>query len=260
MMPTTRAASTPSRRLTISASNMDAPPLSGLAGIAGHSLRLGATLAQAVDLQAVARRHEAVSAADLSLQRRDAGAHELHHAAAPGAYQVIVPLAAMNVLEQEAAAPQTLLAGEAAGHQQLQVAVDGGARDLQAALPRRRQQLLGIDVAVLPEHLVEQRQPLGGDPVRGLAQEAQEELFREPIGHLMNPRVSPLAKLVIETLSQQRLGAFWTAAVRFVNRPVPERSAGCGPGRVGDVGRVNRAGRAARTRAGSRRCRSAAAG
>src|SRR5258708_5681939 len=197
MMPTTRAASTPSRRLTISASNMDAPPLSG---IAGHPLRLGAALAQAVDLQAVARRHEAVSAADLRLQRRDAGAHELHHAAAPGAYQVIVPLAAMNVLEQEAAAPETLLAGESAGHQQLQVAVDRGARDLQAALPRRRQQLLGIDVAVLPEHLVEQRQPLGGDPLPALAQEAQEELFLEPIGHRLNPRVSPLP--VIEISSQ----------------------------------------------------------
>jgi hypothetical protein len=219
MMPTTRATSTPSRKLTIRASNMVPPPLRGISGpprcqaacatlaflaalaardtlatlpalaalaarSQGTAVRGGAGLAQPVDLQAVGARHEAVSAADLRLQRGDSRAQELHHPAADRAYQVIVPLPAVNVLVEVAPAPEPLLAGETARHQQIEIAVDGRPRDLQAAAARRRQEMLGVDVIMLAKDLVEQGEPFGSDPLPPLPQEAQEALFLPLIGHL----------------------------------------------------------------------------
>src|SRR6185436_9536830 len=97
MIPTTSAASTPSRRVTIRASSM-------------RSLLRRALIAQAADLQGMAGRKEAVGAADLALQCHDARADELDHPAAPGAHQVVVLLAAVHVLVEEAVALQPLLA------------------------------------------------------------------------------------------------------------------------------------------------------
>src|SRR5436305_15001342 len=102
MIPTTRAASTPSRRVTMNASNMGRGllahprPSGGGRGDPGRHLR--AAVAQTRDLQRVARRDEAVGAADLPLQRRDPQADELHHPAAAGAHQVVVLLAEVHVL------------------------------------------------------------------------------------------------------------------------------------------------------------------
>src|SRR5215203_867373 len=130
MMPTTRAASTPSRRVTISASNMDRPPHRRM-----HrrrqttALALGgfrATVAEARDLQRVPRWHKTVSAADLRLQRRDARADELDDAPATHAHQVVVLLPGVDVLVEEAPAAQPLLAGEPALHQQVEIAIDRG--------------------------------------------------------------------------------------------------------------------------------------
>src|SRR5690348_8009805 len=129
MIPTTRAASTPSRSVTISASNMDG--LRRARGGAGLR-RLRAEIAEAGDLERVPRRHEAVGAADLGLERRDPRAHELHHPAAPGAHEVVVLLARMDVLVKESPAPQPLFPGQAALDQEVQVAVHRGAGDLQA--------------------------------------------------------------------------------------------------------------------------------
>src|SRR6201996_8115463 len=172
MIPTTSAASTPSRNATIIASNIG-PPFAALRrGCIRAGRRLGAAPADAVDLQTVGGGQEAVSAADLRLQGGDARAHELHHPAAGGAHQMVVPLAAVDVLVEEAPAPQTLLARQAAQHQQVQVAVDRGARDLEAAGLDGREQLLGVEVSVLAEHLVEEHQPLGGDALAALAQKA----------------------------------------------------------------------------------------
>src|SRR5437764_253474 len=119
MIPTTRAASTPSRRVTMKASNMGRhlpvhPRLSG----GGRGGRLRAAVAQAGDLQGVARRDEAVGAADLPLQRRDPQADELHHPATAGAHQVVMLLSEMHVLVEETPAAQPLLARQAALHQQ----------------------------------------------------------------------------------------------------------------------------------------------
>src|SRR5580693_2223148 len=172
MIPTARAASTPSRRLTISASSIQPPHL-------GRS----ALLAAAVDLKLVDGGQEAVRAADLGLQRRDAGAHELHHPAAAGADQVIVALSAVHVLVEETAAAEPLLAREAARYQQVEVAVHRGARDLEPALPHGGEQAVGVDMTVLRENLVEQCQPLGGDPVAAVAQVPQEALELSRLAH-----------------------------------------------------------------------------
>src|SRR3954469_25248221 len=117
MMPTTSAASTPSRKVTMNASNM------GRLLAARRRLgRGGRTLiAQAGDLKRVARRHEAVGAADLPLERRDSGADELHHPAAAGTHQMIVLLPEVHVLVEEAAAAQPLLASQAGLHQQVEI-------------------------------------------------------------------------------------------------------------------------------------------
>src|SRR6185295_17065486 len=104
MMPTTRAASTPSRSATISASNMDHPPRRRRRRDAVRRRRGGfrAAEAEARDLQRVPHRHEAVRTADLRLQGSDPRADELHHPAAAGAHQMIVLLAGVNVLVEEA--------------------------------------------------------------------------------------------------------------------------------------------------------------
>ena len=127
--------------------------------------------------------NEAVGAADLGLQRGDARAHELHHPAALGAHQVVVALAVVDVLVEEPVAPQAYLAHQAAVHQQVQVAVDGGAGDLLAALLETAQQLLGVDVAVAAEDLVEQDKALLGDPHPPLAEEGHEALLFSGVDH-----------------------------------------------------------------------------
>src|SRR5436309_1729586 len=175
MIPTTRAASTPSRSVTTSDSNMGRGSLRD----GGRPVRLvlRAGVAEAVDLQRVPRGDEAVGAADLGLQRDDPGADELDHPAAAGAHQVIVLLAAVHVLVEEPVALQPLLARQAALDQQVEVAVDRGARDLEAARLHGGEQRLGVDVRVLREDLVEQRQPLGGDALSPLAEEEEESLL-----------------------------------------------------------------------------------
>src|SRR5688572_22398313 len=96
MIPTTSAASTPSRRVTTRASNMGD-------SLTGRHLeprlrpaRRRALVAEAADLQGVVRREKTVRAADFGLQRGNPRAHELHHPAAAGADQMVVILAAVN--------------------------------------------------------------------------------------------------------------------------------------------------------------------
>src|SRR6185369_10913133 len=166
MIPTMRAASTPSRRVTISDSNMgrSLPGPPGSSG--GHrSPRFRAAVAEAGDLQRVVRRHETVGAADLGLERGDPRAHELHHPAAGRAHQVIVALPAVDVLVEETPARELLLRGETALDQEVQVPVDGGAGDLRAARLEGLEQLLGVDMAVLGEDLLEERQALLRHPL-----------------------------------------------------------------------------------------------
>src|SRR5690349_2193142 len=112
MMPTTRAASTPSRRVTTRASNMQGssadPGPGGPGGNRDGNLDASALVAETADLESVAGRHETMGAADLGLERGDAGAHELDHPAAAGADEVIVMLAAVHVLVEETVLPEPL--------------------------------------------------------------------------------------------------------------------------------------------------------
>src|SRR5689334_5515803 len=78
MIPTTRAASTPSRSVTISASNTGIASCGLKSGLL-RSRALPALIAEAADLEAVARRHETVRPADFRLKGHDARAHELNH-------------------------------------------------------------------------------------------------------------------------------------------------------------------------------------
>src|SRR5688500_3829173 len=158
MMPTTSAASTPSRRVTTRASNTGRLR----SAAARRRLGLGAADADAVDAQRVPARHEAVGAADLGLQGGDPRAHELDHPAAAGADEVVVVLAGVDVLVEVAPAPEPLLARQAAGDQEVEVAVDGGARDGDARSVERREDGVGVDMPVLGEDLVEQGEALGG--------------------------------------------------------------------------------------------------
>src|SRR5437763_3062896 len=123
MIPTMRAASTPSRSVTISDSNMGHPLPSPIrrSGTPGgyRSPRLRAAVAETRDLQGVVRRHEAVGAADLGLEGGDPLAHELHHPAAHRAHEVVVVLPAVDVLVEEAPARELLLPGQAALDQEI---------------------------------------------------------------------------------------------------------------------------------------------
>lgn len=148
--------------------------------------------------------------ADLRLESRDPRADELDHAAAAGADQVIVPLPAVDVLIEEAAAAQALLACQSALDEEVEVAVDRGARDLEPASVHRRQQLLSVDVPVLREDLVEEGETLRSDPLPPLAQELEEPLFLPDVCQR-----SPLN--LVETQSQNS-PLFWKAPVHFVNR------------------------------------------
>src|SRR5258708_6660110 len=125
MMPTTRAASTPSRSASSSASIT-----SGLRTRASHP----ALAAVPHDLVRVADRLEAMPAADLVLQRLDARRGELDDGAASEAHHVLVVLADQGVLVERSLVLQVeaRLAHEAAVDQGLKGGVDGGRGDARA--------------------------------------------------------------------------------------------------------------------------------
>src|SRR5688572_31785587 len=168
MIPTTSAASTPSRRVTMSASSIGSPPYTPdpslppggregrpLPGLSLLSRLCGAVAAETVDLQPVAARLEAVGAADLDLESGDSRALELHHPVTAGADQMIVLLPGVHVLEEKAALAQTMLAHHPGAHQQLETAVRGGARDGDAAAAQRAVKIVRVEVAMVGEDLFE---------------------------------------------------------------------------------------------------------
>src|SRR6187401_3155111 len=128
MMPTTSAASTPSRRVMINASSTGCP-LRRAPRFPGHSLCGNAVAAEPGDLQVVARRLEAVGARDLAQHRGDGGAPELDHVAAVRADQMIVLLSGVHVLETLAPFAHLVAPNQAAANHQIEIAIDRGARD-----------------------------------------------------------------------------------------------------------------------------------
>lgn len=118
---------------------------------------------------------ELVRPTDLRLHRHDARADELDHPPAVAADQMVVPLAGVDVLVEVAIASQPVASHQPAGDQQIEVAVNGGARDLDAPLPHRLQELLRVQVPVACEDFLEQGSALGGHPV-SVPTEIVEEL------------------------------------------------------------------------------------
>lgn len=117
---------------------------------------------------------EAVGTADLGLHGEDAGTDELDHPAATPADQMVVPLAGVDVLVEVAVAAQAIAPHQAAGDEQIEIAVDGGARDLHSPFLQCHEELLGVQVAVAAEHLFQQRPPLGGHPQALLAEKIEK--------------------------------------------------------------------------------------
>ena len=113
-------------------------------------------------------------AADLVLHRLDAGGDELDHAPALAAEQMVVALPDVHVLVDVAARAELVLAHDTALDQQVEVAVDGGARGLDAVRLHRGEQRLGIEMAVLREDLVEQRGALASQSEAALPEMAEK--------------------------------------------------------------------------------------
>src|SRR5436190_10071206 len=203
MMPTTSAASTPSRRVMISASSTGGP--SRPARFPGHALGDRAVAAEAGDLQIVPRGLEAVGARDLAQHRGDGGAAEFDHASTVGAHQMVVLLSGVHVLEALPALAHLVTPHQAATDHQVQVAIDRGAGDRRSAPLHGVEQSFGVDVSVLGEDLVEDLQPLGRH-AQALAADKVLELLK----FLARRHGSSIAVLEhLETYSQVQ-ERFWT--------------------------------------------------
>lgn len=115
-----------------------------------------------------------MSAANLGLQGPDRRAHELDDPATARADQVVVGQPWVNVFVEEAALSEMMLTNQTRLHEKLQIAIDRGSRNPDAAARQRRDHGLGVDVTVLREDLLAHRQSLGGHPQTLAANEFSE--------------------------------------------------------------------------------------
>ena len=115
-----------------------------------------------------------MSAANLGLQGPDRRAHKLDDPATMRADQVVVGQPWVNMFVEEAALSEMMLANQTRLHEKLQIAIDRGSRDPDAAARQRREHRLRIDVTVLREDLLAHRQSLGGHPQTLAADEFSE--------------------------------------------------------------------------------------
>src|SRR6266705_3146930 len=160
-MPTTRAASTPSRRATSSAAIMRPPGRRSATG--GPSGSLLAPPAVSHDLVRVPDRLEAMLPAHLVLQRLDPRRGELDHGAAPEAHHVLVVPAHQRVLVERGLVLQVEagLAHQAAVDQVLEGAVDRGARHADAPATQARLEELRVEMLLDGEDLARDGATLG---------------------------------------------------------------------------------------------------
>src|SRR5712692_9112310 len=162
-MPTTRAASTPSRRATRRAAIMRPPGRRSAAGAGGPSGSLLAPAAVPHDLVRVPDRLEAMLPADLVLQRLDPRRRELDHGAAPETDHVLVVPAHQRVLVERGLVLQVEagLAHQAAVDQVLEGAVDRGARDADPPAAQARLEELRVEMLLDGEDFARDGAPLG---------------------------------------------------------------------------------------------------
>ena len=147
----------------------------GSPAVQGFSGPAPAGAAQTPDLVGVRRGHEVVGAAYRVLPALDRRVDELDHLSAARADEVVVVLALPKPLVPVFFLVQADPPHEAAFVEQLQRPVDGGPADLGAALAHPDHEVLGVEVAVRREDLVEERAPLAGRfepfPFQELAEE-----------------------------------------------------------------------------------------
>jgi hypothetical protein len=82
----------------------------------------------------------------------------------------------VHVLEEKATLAQTMLAHHSGAHQQLETAIDGGARDGDPAAAQRAVQIVRVEVAMVREDFFEKGLALAGDPHPALADKLKEAL------------------------------------------------------------------------------------
>lgn len=97
-----------------------------------------------------------VGSTDLALHGRDPWTHEFDNTAALAADQVIVVLSGMDMFVEESSLTEAYFAYQSRVDHEIEVAVDGGARDAASLGVERCEKLLGVDVTVLIEDLIEQ--------------------------------------------------------------------------------------------------------
>lgn len=114
-----------------------------------------------MNLQRVLLGIKAMGTTDLPLQGIDTRTHELDDAPTLSAHQMVMTLTGVDMLVQVSTSPQTILLDEAKFRQQVEIAIEGCPRDLEAPLLNRVQERLGVDMTMLRIYLAKEMQSLG---------------------------------------------------------------------------------------------------
>lgn len=130
--------------------------------------------ATAVDLERVLVGVKPVGSANLALHGANRRADEFSDASTAHTDHVVVALSGMHVLIEIAVAGQALLGHEAVAGQQVEIAIEGGAGDLDPLLLHGVEQGFRVDMVMLGVHLAEEVEPLGGHAVALATQDLEE--------------------------------------------------------------------------------------
>src|SRR5882672_11370917 len=225
MIPTTRAASIPSRRVTISASNM--PPCSprrpGPADLRpnpGRALE-DARPAVPADLVRMAGHQETLLAAHLLLDPLHLAAFELEDRSAGEADHVIVVVPPDHRLVAGLAVGHLDLVNQARIDQVRQAAVQRGPGDRSPRPAQPRQEIVDVEMAAGRQDLVQDEPPLAGHP--------------EPVGGEVRPETARRSAHGPSALLQHRLN-YRTGRGALSNAARPRADTGNGEGDAVEAG------------------------
>src|SRR6185436_14177199 len=153
MMPTTRAASTPSRRVTTRASNINSSRDEG--GGCGGGVGFGAAGAMPAQLVGVLQEPEFLASADGGLDPLYFAILEFDDSPASQADHMVVVMTPEHRLVARLPLGHVDPMDQPCLHQSRQRPVQGGRRNLPAAVPEVRQQIVGGKVSPDGENLLE---------------------------------------------------------------------------------------------------------
>src|SRR5881409_3137293 len=114
-----------------------------------------ARVADPENLQVVKGGREFLAAADLELALFENRIVKLDHAAAGGADQMVVMRVTADILVVVVVFAEVNAADQAGLHEELEGAIDRGARDLEPLFLHLEQQLVGFEVVMLREDLAD---------------------------------------------------------------------------------------------------------